>query len=228
MSFIDPTEEELAAVQQLKDRLHDVDEQAALKSLSEMTFLRFLRGRKHSLDDAEKSLRAHLAWRVDNDVENSDSFKCEKEITSKKSFIFGKDKKQHPIVYVFARRHDKNDRDIEEIKRFIIQSINKALKETVPTEEQIIIVFDLTNFGLSCMDYEAVKVLISILAYNYPDILSMVHIVNHPWMFNACWAIIRPWIDPVTASKVNFTNISDLTDFIESENIPVDLGNCED
>ena len=131
------------------------------------------------------------------------------------------------MIYVFARRHDKHNRDVDEITRFIIATINNSLKLSVSSEEQIIIVFDLTNFGLNCMDYEAVKILITILAHNYPEILSTVHIVNHPWLFNACWAVIRPWIDPVTAEKVNFTSIKDLPDFIEAEHIPEDVGNYD-
>jgi hypothetical protein len=31
------------------------------------------------------------------------------------------------------------------------------------------------------MDYEAVKALIEVLQYNYPDSLHMIHIVNEPW-----------------------------------------------
>lgn len=27
-------------------------------------------------------------------------------------------------------------------------------------------------------------------------------IVNSPWLFSACWKVIKGWIDPVAASKV--------------------------
>ena len=256
MDFIPPTEKELQEVETLKQLIQEISQksqtnktetetetetetvQEATKNeeeitselideLTNVTYLRFYRGRKHIMNDAKQSLINHLKWRKGNNVGNYESFDIKNEVESKKSFIQGTDKKGHPVVYVFARRHDKYNRDVDEITRFIIHTISTALKQSVPTEEQIIIVFDLTNFGLSCMDYEAVKILISILAHNYPEILATVHIVNHPWLFNACWAVIRPWIDPVTAEKVNFTSVADLPKFIEPENIPEDLGNYD-
>ena len=233
MTFITPTEEELSQVEILKEQIKNYTENEEditkdhVDELTELTYLRFYRGRKMVMEDAYKSLISHLKWRQANNVINYENFDITNEVASNKSFIQGTDKALHPVVYVFARRHDKNNRDIDEITRFIIYTINKALKESVPSEEQIIIVFDLTNFGLSCMDYEAVKILISILAHNYPEILSTVHIVNHPWLFNACWAIIRPWIDPVTAEKVNFTSIEELPKYIDEKSIPEDVGNYD-
>jgi hypothetical protein len=198
-----------------------------IAELSDLTYLRFYRGRKRIMDDCYNSLISHLKWRKENDVVNYKTFDIKNEVEAKKSYIAGTDKKSHPVIYVFARRHDKYNRDVAEITRFIISTINSSLEQSVSSEEQIVIVFDLTNFGLSCMDYEAVKILISILAHNYPEILSTVHIVNHPWLFNACWAVIRPWIDPVTAEKVNFTSVADLAGFIEADLIPEDLGNYD-
>ena len=231
MEFVSPTEEELREVAILKERIKGNSEEEVtpelIGELTDLAYLRFFRGRKGIMDDAFNSLISHLKWRNQNDVVNFEAFDISNEVATNKSFIKGTDKLLHPVIYVFARRHDKYNRDVDEITRFIIHTINKSLAESVPSEEQIIIVFDLTSFGLSCMDYEAVKILIGILAHNYPEILSKVHIVNHPWLFNACWAVISPWIDPVTAQKVNFTSIADLSKFIDAECIPEDVGNYD-
>lgn len=231
MVFSAPSKEEMIEVDTLKDLIKNTDDgevaQEAIGELTEVTYLRFLRGRKHIMDDVYRSLIGHLKWRKSNDVVNYETFDIKNEVKSKKSFVQGTDKLLHPVVYVFARRHNKYERDVDEITRFIIHNISLSLKLSVASEEQIIIVFDLTNFGLSCMDYEAVKILIAILAHNYPEILSTVHIVNHPWLFNACWAVIKPWIDPVTAEKVNFTSVEGLREFIDEEHIPEDLGKTE-
>lgn len=227
MAFVPPTEDELAEVQAMKEVISSSDEAAAAGTVDELTdtaYLRFWRGRKKVMADCEASLVSHLKWRGANKVKDFESFECPNEMASRKSYLFGKDKNNNPVVYVFARRHDKNNRDTEEIARFIIYLLMSALKESDPTQERIVIVFDLTNFGLRCMDYEAVKILIGILAQNFPDVLACIHIINHPWLFNACWAVIRPWIDPVTAEKVNFTRIKDLPQFIDPEHIPKDVG----
>ena len=54
------------------------------------------------------------------------------------------------------------------------------------------------------MDYDAVKLIVNILQYNYPETLSVGLILNAPMLFSACWAVIKPWLDPVTAAKCVF------------------------
>ena len=83
--------------------------------------------------------------------------------------------------------------------------------------------FVTTGFGMYCMDYDAVKIIIDIMQYNYPETLSVAMIVNAPWMFSACWFCIKAWLDPVTAAKVIFISKLQLKDHIHDEHIPDDL-----
>jgi hypothetical protein len=48
--------------------------------------------------------------------------------------------------------------------------------------------------------------------------------LHRPWIFNGCWYIIKPWIDPVTASKVKFVSEKDLLNMIPKSSLPTDLG----
>ena len=79
---------------------------------------------------------------------------------------------------------------------------------------RLMISFDLSGFSLSCMDYEIVRLLIDILQYNYPETMNSALIVNSPFLFHACWAVIRPWLDPITASKVVFINQKQLAEHV--------------
>jgi hypothetical protein len=137
--------------------------------------------------------------------------------------VEGQDKAGRPVVYIFAQRHDKDNRDISEMKKYIILNLEKALKQTRQDEEKMIIVFDLSGFGLRCMDYEVLKLLIDILGYNYPETLSTAFVVNSPFIFSACWAIIRPWLDPVTAAKAQFIDNKKLLNFIDDENLAIEF-----
>ena len=109
------------------------------------------------------------------------------------------------------------------MKKFIIWNLEKALKLTRPDEEKMIIVFDLSGFGLRCMDYEVLKLIIDILGFNYPETLATAFVVNSPFIFWACWAIIRPWLDPVTAAKAQFIDSNKLSDFIDEENLAIEF-----
>jgi hypothetical protein len=47
-------------------------------------------------------------------------------------------------------------------------------------------------------------------------------VINSPFLFSACWAIIRPWLDPVTAAKVGFVKKDDLKTYFDEDKIPLD------
>jgi CRAL/TRIO domain len=136
-------------------------------NLSDVTLLRFLRGRKHDVEAAGKAIVRHCKWRTDESVATITEEEIKKELSIGKLQVHGTDKLGRPVFYIFAQRHNKDDRDIVEMKKYIIYSLEKALCRTLPTEEKIIIVFDLTNFSLRCMDYEVLKMLIDILGNHY-------------------------------------------------------------
>ena len=111
-----------------------------------------------------------------------------------------------------------------EIENYIIYNLESALKQSDPTEHRIIVIFDLSGFSFSCMDYEALKLLIDILQTQYPEILGVAYVVNAPWVFNACWSIISLWLDPVTKAKVSFVNDDHIREIMTGSEIPAFLG----
>ena len=36
----------------------------------------------------------------------------------------------------------------------------------------------------------------------HPERLHKFYLINSPWIFQGIWAIVSPWIDPVTRAKV--------------------------
>jgi hypothetical protein len=98
------------------------------------------------------------------------------------------------------------------------------LSLTKPEEERFTVVMDLKSFTLANMDYEAVKILISTLQINYSETLEKLLIVDAPFLFSACWALIRPWLDPVTAAKVQFLRRDQLSEYFTEENILTNEG----
>lgn len=62
----------------------------------------------------------------------------------------------------------------------------------------------------------------------YPETLGIAAILNAPWIFSACWTIIKVMLDPVTASKIAFLKPAQLKEFMNDEDIPVDLGGTSD
>jgi hypothetical protein len=61
----------------------------------------------------------------------------------------------------------------------------------------------------------------------YPQRLETLFIINSPWFFRAMWAVVSPWIDPITAGKIKILGgdyMKTLTEFIDIELIPAEWG----
>ena len=215
----------VAETQCIKPADYDGDDDEVSESitynLSDTTILRFLRGRKGDKEKAYRALVRHLEWRKSFNIDYINIDMILDEIATGKILTTGYDVHGRPLITICASKHNMNDRDLNVMQYFIIHVLEKALKKTKPEEEKLVILFDLSNFTLQCMDYDVVKMLVSILSYNYPETLANALIVNHPLLFSACWAIIKIWLDPVTEKKVKFIrNSAELSEYIPLENVP--------
>lgn len=93
-------------------------------------------------------------------------------------------------------------------------------------------VLDLDNLTTSQLSKRAltiVKEQASIDSLCFPETMSKMLIVNAPTFFAATWRIIKGWLDPRTASKIEvFSNRSKmearLLEFIDAEELPSDYG----
>lgn len=78
------------------------------------------------------------------------------------------------------------------------------------------------------MDYTPVKFIIKCFEANYPESLGCVLVYKAPWVFQGIWKIIRGWLDPVVANKVQFSsNVDDLSQYMARDQIPKELGGDE-
>lgn len=137
--------------------------------------LRFLRGRLGNEDEAFEYMKNHGRWRVELGVDNLGPGDAQAKGKVKR---FGRDRSGRPIVVILARRHLKKNCDLEEIRRNFIYELEGLIKDCDPVQEQLTIIFDLTQFGMKNMDYDLVKLLLDVLEYNYPEILGQSYIVS--------------------------------------------------
>ena len=175
-------------------------------------YVRFLRGRKGVVADAARAMHRHVQWRNEKGVESLDPSDFRTEFRKRTVNVDEKDITTDgmPIVRICAHLHDKNDRDVDRMEQYFIFQLERALKLTEKDEEKLIILFDLSGFTMQCMDYEILKLLVKILQYNYPETLFRAYVIDAPFMFSMCWAIIKPWLDPVTARKAEFKSVEEM------------------
>jgi hypothetical protein len=210
--------------------------------------LRFLRARKWDVNAALVMCISALHWRasdslVDSDVilrgeegllklTKSDDAEEKKEgedfitqLRMGKSFLHGRDKEGRPICYVRVRLHRPGEQSEKSLERFTVFTIETARMFLAPPVDTATVVFDMTGFGLSNMDYTPVKFMIKCFEANYPESLGTVLVHKAPWVFQGVWKVIRGWLDPVVAGKVHFTNtLDDLGAFIPQPSVIKELG----
>jgi len=98
-----------------------------------------------------------------------------------------------------------------------------------PPVDTACVVFDMTGFSMANMDYAPVKFMIKCFEANYPESLGVVLVHKAPWIFQGIWKIIKGWLDPVVASKVQFTNNNEeMEQFVPKSQIIKELGGDED
>ncbi|KAL4791197.1 hypothetical protein BDV19DRAFT_313762 [Aspergillus venezuelensis] len=209
--------------------------------------LRFLRARKWDVKKALMMLVSTIRWRlldakVDEDVMvNGEHLALEqskssdpatkkkgedfmKQFRMGKSFLHGVDKQGRPICYVRVRLHKAGDQDVEALDRFTVYTIESARMMLAPPVETACVIFDMTDFSLANMDYQPVKFMIKCFEANYPESLGVVLIHKAPWLFSSIWSVIKGWLDPVVAAKIQFTkNAADLEEFIPKSRIITEL-----
>ncbi|KND03469.1 uncharacterized protein SPPG_00952 [Spizellomyces punctatus DAOM BR117] len=190
--------------------------------------LRYLRARKWDVDKAVAMVMATLNWRkefgVRNVLEVGERGLDLSELQSGKSYFHGVDCNGRPCCYVHVQLHDKNTVDREKTKALTVLTLETGRLVLEPPQEMATIIFDMTNFGMKNMDYDFLKFLLTCMQDYYPESLGGALVVNAPWIFNGCWTIIRPWLDPVVVSKVHFIKSSELFNYVDEKQIPERLG----
>ncbi|KAJ5247617.1 hypothetical protein N7468_002600 [Penicillium chermesinum] len=213
--------------------------------------LRFLRARKWDVPKAFAMMTEALVWRVkeahvdDQIIPQGElhAAKAEKGTDAKekkmsegflaqmrmgKAFIHGYDKIGRPVVYIRVRIHKPGAQTEEALERYIIHTIESVRLLLKGQTETAAVFFDMTGFSLSNMEYPPVKFILKCFEANYPESLGVLIIHNAPWVFSGVWKLIRGWMDPDIAAKVQFTNnVADVSKIIDPDRLPEELGGNE-
>ncbi|KAJ3091255.1 hypothetical protein HK102_001157 [Quaeritorhiza haematococci] len=187
--------------------------------------LRFLRARKWDVEKAVTMFVKLLKWRQEYGVQkllfNSEKMLNPEDLETGKGYFCGFDNEGRPVQYVQVRLHDKNKRDLPLLQNYVVWSMEAGRLLLRQPVEMATIVFDMGGFSITkSMDYQVVQFLINVLESYYPESLGALYIVNAPFIFNGCWQVIRPWIDPVVAAKIKFIKTAELQQYIPTKYIP--------
>lgn len=221
-----------------KIRFTGADIQKAFWRVTMMTHpdvfvLKFLRARKWNIDDALKMFLEALKWRIVENIEELYEL-SDVELDAKypgfinqlkigKAYIRGTDETERPLSFIRARLHKGADQPAETTHRFTLYTMECGRLLVTPGVEKIVVVFDLTGFGLANMDWGFVRLFVQCFESYYPETLGACVIHNAPFVFWGLWKLIQPLLDPTVTSKFVFTrNNAELHKIIPREHLAVD------
>ncbi|KAF9386968.1 hypothetical protein CPC16_007289 [Podila verticillata] len=194
------------------------------------TVLRFLRARKWNVEKAMEMLVLALEWRitmgVDEVVQEGEEALDVKypgfleQLKNGKVIFRGHDRQGRPLCLINVSLHNPNAQSQQAIQRLSIYVIETARLMLQPPVETISVVFDMSNFSMSNMDWPTTKFFIHAAEACYPELLGVCVVHKAPWIFGAIWKIISPMLDPVIRAKIQFTNNrKELEEFVAKDQL---------
>ena len=172
---------------------------------------------------ATENLKAALQWRKDFDAaalvsamteEGNASYKklLERENSTGKIYIRGYDKDGRALMYMRPGRE--NTAVEEDQMKHLVWNLEKAIactnrksKELGAKEplEKVNLVIDYDGFTLSnAPSLSASLFTLDILQKHFPERMYRAYVLNPPFVFQAFWAVVKPFVDATTKEKIVF------------------------
>lgn len=181
------------------------------------TLMRFLKAREGNVAKAHKMLVDCLKWRVQNEIDNilaKPIVPPELYRSVRNSQLIGLSGYSKEGLPVFAlgvglSTYDKasvnyyvqSHIQINEYRdRVILPSASKKYGRPITT---CVKVLDMTGLKLSALSQIKLLTIISTIDdLNYPEKTNTYYIVNAPYIFSACWKVVKPLLQERTRKKV--------------------------
>jgi len=210
------------------DFLNSIDPIDVEEFLKDIDIFRFLKARRFDIDVSMDMLINCLKWRKENDIRNITLDNVKSEIIKGKVLVPGYDKEKRFLTIIRVSLHFPSTSDKETMEKMVLFFMEICKSRLDPKTETFSLIFDLSNFSLSNMDYDLVRYLLKVFSDYYPESLGVCLVVNSPWIFKGCWLIVKPWLDPVTSKKIKFVSRNHLDQIIDKEMLPTFLGGEND
>ncbi|KAI0264451.1 CRAL-TRIO domain-containing protein [Gloeopeniophorella convolvens] len=170
--------------------------------LSNDCMLRYLRATKwHSAKTAIERLEGTLKWRREFGIYEISAEHVEPEAVTGKEVVFGYDTHRRPALYMIPSRQntEESPRQIQ----FVFWLLERALDLAGPGVESIVLMINFADKAKN-PSLGTAKQVLNILQTHYPERLGAALILNVPFLINAFFKLISPFIDPITRNKMKF------------------------
>ncbi|CAM6082806.1 unnamed protein product [Calypogeia fissa] len=180
-------------------------------SVDDSTLRRFLRARQGNVDKATDMLMKHFEWRrtyvplgyiPESEIPN--------ELGAEKTFLQGRDKSGRPICVSQLAKHDATNRNLEELKKYYVYTLDKLVASMNPGEEKFNVIADLQGLQYKNLDPRGWATGFDFLQGQYPERMQKMFVLHVPYIFWGAWNILSQFIDKRTREKIVFVEDKNL------------------
>eukprot|EP01059_Diplonema_ambulator_P004517 TRINITY_DN14234_c1_g1_i1.p1 TRINITY_DN14234_c1_g1~~TRINITY_DN14234_c1_g1_i1.p1 ORF type:complete len:441 (+),score=48.72 TRINITY_DN14234_c1_g1_i1:68-1390(+) len=177
---------------------------------TEGTLCRYLRARGWDAKKAAAMLEGTVKWRRETRPDLISYKDIKSQMDSLANIVWGFDSVGHVLMYMRVSRDPPGD--AQQKLDFVIHNIEESTRmmdlhaHLFPGVERLTYIIDLKNFTMenSARDMTVSKQWTHILANHCPERLHKAYLLNYPTVFKIFWMTLKPFLDPVTRSKVNW------------------------
>lgn len=210
-------------LQLMRSHLQKVD--SSCQEPDGVTLERFLATNSWDPKKASEALVGHFKWwHTFAPLGYIPEEEIRTELKKRKLCLQGHDKKGRTIGVFLIVRHDAFDRDLEEFKRYIVYSFEKAVSSTKNESKQLVVIVDLAGWGFKSVDVRGYLALLDILQEHYMNHLGKMILIHVPFIFWAAWKVTSPFFNEFTKERMMFVEdknlLAVLLEYIDEDQLP--------
>jgi len=179
--------------------------------MNDLTFSRYLRARQWNLSKAQSMLQETIKWRKDFGIKSiHDGWQAiiAEENATGKGYVRGFSATGNALLYLKPKHENTFNHDGN--LKHLVYNMERAVRVMEADGrncEKLVLIIDYDGYSLlNAPPMKTSTETLSILQNHYPERLYRAYCIRPPWIFNAFWTMISPFIDPTTYQKIVMVN----------------------
>ncbi|KAJ7126916.1 CRAL/TRIO domain-containing protein [Mycena epipterygia] len=170
--------------------------------LSYECILRYLRASKWQVQVGIKRIEDTIKWRREYGIYDAVTAEhVEPEAVTGKQILLGFDVTGRPGLYLLPSRQ--NTTESTRQVQFTVWMLERCIDLMPPGVESLDLLINYADKAKN-PSFSTARAVLSILQDHYPERLGLALILNVPFLLNAFFKLISPFIDPITRTKMKF------------------------
>ncbi|XP_058829767.1 motile sperm domain-containing protein 2-like isoform X2 [Topomyia yanbarensis] len=141
-------------------------------------------------------------------------------------FPRGKDIDGKTLFIYRSRLYTRGSRNLDDMKRLFLYWLERLIREA--RDDYITFMFELTNAGVSNVDMDYTRYIITTLKNYYPYSLNYILVYDLPWILNATFHIIKKLLPAKAVDRLKNINNKSIREYIEEDSLLTPWGGSDD